>query len=821
MTIDYERINKFIDGTDLRRTTGSLFRRSGFEITKIKETSSPSAWGVYLKPNQNMKDLLSIPQEILLFLVDYPELQPRTFTQAMDIIELERPRLSEQLILIISPDTNTNEIVKNTSLQGSATFVGFSEAEISEFSVDKKSTIEFTSVLQSRFYTKDLYWQSGPIENPRHFYGRKQQLDEVANSLVNTHTHIGLFGLRKTGKTSFLYRLIELLRQQYQCHFCYLDIELIDPVDPSAEYFLWSLGSSIFDSLGKLRIKNLQLIDKKIPYYQIENKDVIVELFVHDMQAVLSQTKKVIVVALDEIDLMAPSDIIDSSHWSNDAFIRIWRILRGLAQQNPGKISFFITGTNPKLIEINRIDKTDNPIYDFFRKDYLRPLPGLDSRELLKGIGKLAGLDWSEEAISLVHKRVGGHPLLLRAYGSLIHKSMSPRSSMTQVTIDHVTSQSENFIRTVNSRLSQMLDVISDYYKWEYTLLELLATGRIGEFKEYATEFPDETSHLIGYGLVEYTFSKCEIIVEPLQTWVQRRKNSVKMDFNQEGDPLIGKNIDGYTIKAKIGHVGGFAKVYRAISENLDEHVAIKVIQNGLTSVLQREVDILSEVRHPNIVEMKGSGRTPDGVVYLIMEYLEGPTLKSFCDRTSRLAPEQLLKITKDILLALSYLHPDSDSLDKFRMKKVLDPQDYAKIERAKHGRIHRDIKPQNIILNSNRGAVLIDFNISVTATSPAQTQSHTPGYLPPDLQPGQWTPDVDLYQLGITLAQISTGIEYYFSDSDGENNLADIREQVEVELHPNFASILLKLCSPRKHQRFTSAKEVLERLKSAPKLLR
>ncbi|NOT04055.1 MAG: hypothetical protein HOP27_05595 [Anaerolineales bacterium] len=137
---------------------------------------------------------------------------------------------------------------------------------------------------------------------------------------------------------------------------------------------------------------------------------------------------------------------------------------------------------------------------------------------------------------------------------------------------------------------------------------------------------------------------------------------------------------------------------------------------------------------------------------------------------------------------------------------------DFAELERARHGKIHRDIKPENIILTEQRGPVLIDFNISVKASDPVVTQSHTDGYLPPDMEPGKWTSDVDLYQLGITLAQVATGLEYVYSQN-GDSNLSDLREQVKIELPSKLSGVILKLCSPRRHQRFTSADEALKRL--------
>ena len=814
MPVDHERINKFLEQSSFKSAVGSLLRKTGFEIRWIKEGKSAHTWGLYLKPNQPLRDLWSVNQEILMWVVDFDEYSPKTISQAVEIIIEERPRLSEQLVFIVTCDPRTGDKVKNSSSQIVQVCVGFSEDEILEH--NSNASKSFLQAIQSRSFASDPYWKSTPIESPRFFFGRREQLDEIASSLVNKHLHIGLFGLRKMGKTSFLYRLLEMLQQRFSCHISYLDIELIDAVNPSAEYFLWSVGNAILQSVGKNKPKDLQLLGKWQSFAAIENTSSVVELFVHDVNLILSQTKNVIVVAFDEIDLMAPPEIMENSNWSSNNFIRIWRILRGLAQQNPGKISFFITGTNPKFIEANRIGGVDNPIYNFFRKDYLKPLLGEASLQLLKETGSLVGLDWSDEAMKLVHKRVGGHPLLLRAYGSIIHNAKLPRNAKVKVEIEDVIDEAPNFMRKVNPQLSQMLDVISDYYQNEYTLLEMLATGRIGEFREFARAFPEETEHLVGYGLIEYTVSRCEVSVEPLQTWMQRKQSSsqikIQLIDNGDNDPIIGMDLDDYKVETSIGHAGGYSKVYRAKQNVEDKTVAIKVLRNGLLSILQREVDILRDLNHPNIVRLINSGKTQNGIVYLVMEYLEGDSLRSFCDRTSRLAPEKVTLIAKELLSALAYMHPNYELMNKLETKKELSSFEFAELERARHGKIHRDIKPENIIFTKERGSVLIDFNISVRASDPIVTQSHTYGYLPLDMEPGKWTTDVDLYQLGITLAQIATGIEYQ-SDADGDNNLSDIREQVKTEIPNKLKGVILKLCSARRGQRFASAKEALNRL--------
>ena len=779
-------------------------------------------WGFYLKPSKRIKESFSIGNlEILVWVVDLDDFQARTVMRAVDIATEEK-RLGKDFILIVARDPDTANLVENVSPQiSSINMIGFSTGEIIQL-IDNSE--EFLRRLRTSLYIKDLYWTVDAIKIPRYFYGHNKLLSEIASSLANKQSNIGLFGLRKMGKTSFLYRLLETLNESYDCYLSYLDIQLLDAVSPSAEYFLWSLGRAILDSLGKKNLKGLLLFGQHSSFYEINSREAIPEQFVRDFETILGETKKQFIIALDEIELMAPPQIIKGSNWSPKDFIRIWRLLRAISQQNPGRVSFFITGTNPRIIEENIISESDNPIYNFFEKRYLSPFTSEDSEKLLQDIGSLIGIQWNNQALKMVHERTGGHPLLLRAYGSVLHTSREHKDRTKVVKDTDISINANQFLSKVEPQISQMVNVLSKYYENEFFLLQTLAEGKVSEFKEYADAFPDDISHLKGYGIIEFSSSRCFIKVEPLQTWLTKKSSSRSSRSRASDINMIGERIGCFEISSIIGHSGGFSYVYKAavVEENhgfdIDkESVAVKILKDGSILRLQREVDVLSKFDHPNIVKLITYGQTDDGKAYLVMEYLEGSTLRDKCQRVLRLSPSEVKGIASKLLSALNYMHPNDKKVNKLRQKLELSPIEYAELELARHGKIHRDIKPENIILTADRGPVLIDFNISVSANDPMMTVSHTPGYLPEDLISGyqQWTTDVDLYQLGLTLAQAATGISYEFSGERDRERLDDLRMQLHKDLPPDLAMGLSKLFAKTKYERFESAEEALRHIKN------
>ncbi|MBW4461820.1 MAG: protein kinase [Nodosilinea sp. WJT8-NPBG4] len=819
MAIDSTRIEDFINQDPFRKTLYDLLTASGFTVTWTISKNF-KLWGFFLKPTKRVKDLLGVGNlEILVWVVQFDDFQAKTIEQAVEIATQEN-RLGKDFVLVITEDTETAKNVVQISPQISPiNIIGFSISEIRSLSTNPEN---FLPTLQARLYVKDLYWVVDPIKIPRYFYGHNKLLSEIASSLANSTSNIGLFGLRKMGKTSFLYRLIEILKESYSVYIVYLDIQRIDGVLPTAEYLLWSLGESILDSIGRKRIDDLVLFGKYELFSAIDSKDFVREGFVVDFRKIIKATNKKFIIAFDEVELMAPPSIIYGSSWMPQDFLRVWRILRGMYQEHSGRIAYFVTGTNPKIVEQTSIESSDNPIFNFFQKKYLGPFDFGDSKNLLEDIGSLMGISWQSDALNMVHQRTGGHPLLMRAYGSAIHNARSNKGQGKRVLSGDVSKEAANFLKLVESQVSQMVDVLSQYYENEFILLETLAQGKIGEFKELAELFPNDISHLEGYGIIEFDDDVCKIKVEPLQTWIVKRKSTreIKPGVHQNNNTLAsGIRIGTYKIEGLVGHSGGFSKVYKAIrieGENPLEksnYVAIKVLESGSVLRLQREVDILSKFNHPNIVKLITFGQTEGGKAYLVMEYLEGQSLRSRCQRSFRLTPDELKGISVKLLEALKYIHPDHDLVEKLRSKKDLLPQEFTQMEQARHGKVHRDIKPENIILTDVRGPVLIDFNISVAANQEVRTVSHTPGYLPPDFVVGPWTQDIDLYQLGLTLAQAATGMDISLSQAGEYDSeiIQNLSEQVRNDLPEKLAQGILKLFAENKMDRFQSAASALK----------
>jgi serine/threonine-protein kinase len=286
-----------------------------------------------------------------------------------------------------------------------------------------------------------------------------------------------------------------------------------------------------------------------------------------------------------------------------------------------------------------------------------------------------------------------------------------------------------------------------------------------------------------------------------------------------------GSAFEGYEI-LQIVSSGGFGDVYKArrgdgaptgtgtgvrTVTGAGDVVAIKVFHKGSFEQLLREVEALEAIRHPNVLRVVAYDKAADGSVYLVSEYLEGETLEKHCARSFRLTDDQTEKALLALLDALASFHPNLGRLEELRGKDVLTAEEADELSRVRVGFIHRDIKPANVMMVPDRGPVLIDFGIASRISTPVKTMSSTPGYLPPDFDMSGWSPDVDLYQLGLTMLQARLGVPYDGSPASA----GELRELLSHEkgASQRVKALLRGMTEPQRAKRFPSAADVARAL--------
>jgi serine/threonine protein kinase/beta-lactam-binding protein with PASTA domain len=234
------------------------------------------------------------------------------------------------------------------------------------------------------------------------------------------------------------------------------------------------------------------------------------------------------------------------------------------------------------------------------------------------------------------------------------------------------------------------------------------------------------------------------------------------------GDPLVGRLLDGrYQITQRLAR-GGMATVYRAVDMRLTRTVAVKVMHVGLGDEAEfarkfdREARAAARLSHPNVVSVFDQGQDlegPDSRPYIVMEYVEGQTLRDVLNREAPLPPARALELMEPVLAALAAAHDA--------------------------GLVHRDVKPENVLI-SDRGRIKVaDFGLAKAVSSQSSTATQglligTVSYVPPELVvAGRADARSDVYSAGVVLFELLTGRKPHTGDTPIQIAYAHVHRDV------------------------------------------
>lgn len=266
----------------------------------------------------------------------------------------------------------------------------------------------------------------------------------------------------------------------------------------------------------------------------------------------------------------------------------------------------------------------------------------------------------------------------------------------------------------------------------------------------------------------------------------------------------IGMMIgDRYEILEKIG-TGGMSDVYKAKCHKLNRFVAVKVLKQefsenaNFVSKFRIEAQAAAGLMHPNIVNVYDVGEE-NGIYYIVMELVEGITLKKYIEKKARLSYKEAVSIAIQVSMGIQAAHNNHI--------------------------IHRDIKPQNIIISKDGKVKVTDFGIAKAATSNTIT-SNVMGsvhYTSPEQARGGYSDEKsDIYSLGITMFEMLTGRVPFNGETTVAIAIKHIQEELPTpkefvpEIPTAVENIVLKCCQKSPDRRYQSVEELIADLKQS-----
>lgn len=439
----------------------------------------------FLKPLPHMVQSFGFQQEVLLALSEYPTPQARLIQAIEQTFERlpAKGRVDQTVALIVSKASQITEWLQDhlaRNPQGRA-YVGISATDF----IQSGDAWHLRNAISTQLFSRDLFEYTLPLDEDMFFFGRQAIVAEHIDAIRKSENR-GIFGLRKTGKTSVLFK-VRRQCEQADILTLYYDCKLSSIYRLTEDEFINRICQDIEGSVGKVsgwRSKK-HTADKFLNL--IKNMP----------------TSKRICIIFDEIEYISPASLT-APHWNQD-FVPFWQTLWS-TQSQFRRFCFVIAGVNASIVETDRYGGIQNPMFGIVKSRYLTGFEKGEVYSLLTALGKRMGMNFEDDAVELLFSRYGGHPLLTRLICSQISTEFKAANAPRPVRIDaaYIRKDMLNREQEIQFYCGHITSELEDFYVEEYDMLEVLASGNVNDFNELSQDV-NLTRHLKSYGLVDFS----------------------------------------------------------------------------------------------------------------------------------------------------------------------------------------------------------------------------------------------------------------------------------------------------------------------------
>lgn len=497
----------------------------GWYLTSSGEklSAAQSTYDYFLmKPTPRIKEMFNIEREVICVFSDYESFEPRSldsFDKARS--NLAKMRTETVCEILISRAKDVEEKVERIlkSDPEHPIVIPLTYEELLKHNA--LETIE--NRFRKHFYSRDLFSFLSPLKKDTYFFGRNNLINEIVNRFKSGE-HTGLFGLRKSGKTSIVYATERRLVNSGDSYIS------IDCESPSIHLLRWN------ELLEKLVVLYCEERESKI---KISTKDrytpqLAAESFEVDILKIFKSKKASSTLFIfDEIERLTPGTA-SSIHWRDDSdFIYFWQTLRSVFQRNPGIFTYMLVGTNPNCVEAVSLNNHENPLYASVPSQYVPSFTLEQVTQMVSTLGDYMGLKFEPIVYLKLTEDLGGHPFLIRQLCSIIN-SKAKKSRPARVDKALYMKAKNEFDLISRDYLEMMVHVLRDWYPDEYDMLRFLAQGDTDSFDKFALEHTNFTRHLIGYGLIQHSENGYIFNLESLALLMKQIHQHEAMNLTQD-----------------------------------------------------------------------------------------------------------------------------------------------------------------------------------------------------------------------------------------------------------------------------------------------
>lgn len=435
-------------------------RSAGLDPTNARELRTNdrrSSWVILAKPSTALQQHFELAPEVLVLLSPWDTIHAKDIERVEKVFR-DGGRLDPGFALVITHDAKAAERL-GPVVPESRTYL-FVQDEQLQTVADPQAWLR--RLLRDNLGRRRLFDHRLPAAGPQ-FFGREKEFEALSRDVLRGHC-VGVYGLRKVGKTSLLRRVAEKLREGGVGAWRAVPVE----VDLLETPFTRRAFAGVADLIGRHLDREIERDEKLTRSTKRDPLDRLVET----VEQLEQRHGARLVLILDEYELL-----LDGRIPRRDG-VELLAWLRGLAQSHPGGFGFVLAGRNQQFIAPARIEGVDNPMYRFLRDVALAGLTPEECRAMVRKIGGRMGLRFSTDALDLIVQETGGHPALARCLGDLVDADVpTEQRSPADVDATAVRRVLPRFARDVDEDMRELVDAANDIDRRAGDYLVHLAYG--------------------------------------------------------------------------------------------------------------------------------------------------------------------------------------------------------------------------------------------------------------------------------------------------------------------------------------------------------
>ncbi|MFE0544595.1 hypothetical protein [Streptomyces sp. NPDC058891] len=475
-----------------------LLREIGAQAYRFEQDKQDwHRWWIYITLPPNVQETFDLRLDVLCLSASYDRVEPRALTLVADRLRSRNARVDPEFAILFTSDRDAAAMVKRRRGQ-------LAILTINSHELISGSRMGLRERIAEIMTTHDHYDLTRPITEPAAFYGRQAEVAELDFALDRGQS-VGVFGLRKAGKTSLL-NFVAGQRRDKGRPVVWLDISVLQTV----EAFQLELLEKCHEIIRKLELKPPRLMSltregNPNPAVQIST------YWIRDLNALLDTLPDRLELFVDEIDQAWPSRSNLGADQAN-AVLSCLNQLRGVIQSREAEgkhgIGVVCAGVDPAIFEKPLIGSRDNLLYKFARLSFLSPMKRHEMQDMVRSLGKRMALRYTDhQTIEFLFQEFGGHPLLTRKACSVAARKRPQGEIPWHVPLSALQEAAQ--MRGPNTPQSEVKDVLASFTEWfgdEAAMLPLLWSDDPQEqedAREWAQSEPDTAAHLMSYGITD------------------------------------------------------------------------------------------------------------------------------------------------------------------------------------------------------------------------------------------------------------------------------------------------------------------------------